>query len=302
MGWLGGRVRYPSFWPQPEEQPRVKRPSIDPEMFEEPYDTPAMEQYLGHLKNIPRPENYQPSKWRRVGAILAGTFSKNPLGTAEYVVHEPYNRATEDWEREGKGLATAASIEERSLGERAYNRSMMLRAMVDLRKSAKDELDAQKTQLEIQRIQQDLERSGFQKHTDAQGIEWMVNPYTKQRIRIGQGTAETPTERATGRQVPITVARIHEKGASDRQVKDLQLREKIAKSAHDLKAWEASIPGVREALDRVSINYPYFRATLDKVLAGEIELTDEEMDIYREGMDAFGQIFTGPARVEPPRF
>jgi hypothetical protein len=73
--------------------------------------TPASKRYQEHISNLPNRADYSPSKWRRLGAILAGIGSKNGYETASSIVNEPYRNALEDWSLRGKGLQESASIE-----------------------------------------------------------------------------------------------------------------------------------------------------------------------------------------------
>ena len=79
---------------------------------------PALGEYQRHIQNMPQQKDYEPSKWRRAGAIAAGGLVGYAAGPREGIAagreiyDEPYNRATRDWTAKGGGLRESAKLEE----------------------------------------------------------------------------------------------------------------------------------------------------------------------------------------------
>lgn len=79
----------------------------------------ALGTYKDYLNQAPTRDQYKNNIWEKIGAALAGTSaawtSKNPalgLQTSRQFLDDRYNRAVEEWNTRGKGMAQAAAIEE----------------------------------------------------------------------------------------------------------------------------------------------------------------------------------------------
>lgn len=97
---------------------------------------PAIGKYKSYLDRAPRPESYAPSKWRRLGAILSGIGAGGDKGyeTARSIIRDPYETAYEDWERSGRGLKEAATMEEATARNRASTYQKMMGDYLEQRK------------------------------------------------------------------------------------------------------------------------------------------------------------------------
>lgn len=279
----------------PVQSPRPV--AVPPELPQ--VENPYLEQYSQHLGTMPSREQYQPSKWRRLGAILAGTATLDPgraFELSQRVVEAPYSNALEDWSNKGKALYSQAMLGDKSqYRDIQYQRNQIARYNA-LRQNVSQGLRDDKTMAEIAKIEQELQRSGYQRFVDDKGVEWMVNPYTNDRFQLGMGRQETPAERAEARRIPTIVAGIHEAGANTRQQNQLDYNENRDFNNFALNLYKARQPQFMEMLNRVSVNYPYFRAALDKAMTGQ-QLTDEEQISYQDGMRALGSLM---GQVPPP--
>lgn len=76
---------------------------------------PSMDTYKQHLASAPNERDYQPTKWRRAAAVLAGigaAFSgKDAYTTTRDINLDPYKQAYERWAEKGQGLGAAATLE-----------------------------------------------------------------------------------------------------------------------------------------------------------------------------------------------
>lgn len=79
----------------------------------------SLSKYKDYLNEAPTREAYSPNVWEKIGAALAGSStawaSKNPgagLAVTRDFLDDRYNRAVQEWDVRGKGLAQAAGIEE----------------------------------------------------------------------------------------------------------------------------------------------------------------------------------------------
>lgn len=101
-------------------QPQQTRPVDRFSQLEFPeLQNQALSTYKDYLAKAPTREQYNPSIWEKIGAALAGSStawaSKNPgagLEVTRNFLDDRYNRAVQDWDIKGKGLAAAANIEE----------------------------------------------------------------------------------------------------------------------------------------------------------------------------------------------
>lgn len=77
----------------------------------------ATDAYRAHIANLPQPGDYQPSKWRRLGAALtagAASFGKQPqnaVALGEQIRDAPLRGALDTWKLKGAGLKEQADLE-----------------------------------------------------------------------------------------------------------------------------------------------------------------------------------------------
>ena len=83
-----------------------------------PQPTPGLDRYRALVSNVPKMEDYQPSKWRRAGAMIAGGLAGFGPGNAERgynigqkIVNQPYENALSQFSLEEQGLRQAATRE-----------------------------------------------------------------------------------------------------------------------------------------------------------------------------------------------
>ena len=91
--------------------------------FQNSLQTPAMDAYQGYLSDAPRYEDYQGGFLQKLLASLAGASVgiRNPLAgvqTSLGIMDAPYLRALSQYQSMEPGYRQAATIEERSLGDR----------------------------------------------------------------------------------------------------------------------------------------------------------------------------------------
>jgi hypothetical protein len=80
---------------------------------------PAQQKYVDLLGKQPKQSDYQPSKWRRVGAAIAGGLSglRDPrLGVqvAQNIVGAPYQQAQSQWQNAMGGAQAAMGLEQQN--------------------------------------------------------------------------------------------------------------------------------------------------------------------------------------------
>lgn len=85
---------------------------------------PALDQYSQYLKQAPRPEDYQPSKWERLAAGLSGMSAgfRDPakgVATALSLNRSRYTTAMEDYQNMAKPMAEAANLERLGISDKA---------------------------------------------------------------------------------------------------------------------------------------------------------------------------------------
>lgn len=98
---------------QPIGQPKMPPISIDPAMFK---TSPATERYRQLMESVPRREDYQVGKGKKIAAALAGSLMalKDPaagVAASQQVVERPYMEAMEAFNNEAKQAHTLAGIE-----------------------------------------------------------------------------------------------------------------------------------------------------------------------------------------------
>jgi hypothetical protein len=105
--------------------------------FSQFYDQPgpAMSRYRQHLDTVPKSEDYTPSKWRRLGAILSGVSESMRGGkgyeTARDINLDPYKQAYGRWDEQGAGLREAAGLESTESKNRAGYFQKMMEILMD---------------------------------------------------------------------------------------------------------------------------------------------------------------------------
>lgn len=169
---------------------------------------PAQTRYLEYLNRAPKEDDFRPGKMTRLGAALAGAAAgavNGPMAgysLASEVVDAPYNRALRRYDIEGRGLREAASIEERSIG----NRIGLVKDITSAKQAA-DQLELNRRNIESQIKARDLtmqqtlveiKNKGLESHLDKNtGILYIVDRLTNSRTPVGkfdQSTGERVAE------------------------------------------------------------------------------------------------------------
>jgi hypothetical protein len=139
----------------------------------------AQTAYSSALGQMPQRSDFQPSKFQRIAAILAGMGTGRPAGvvggqpigfegnpqaayqTSSGILNAPYNQAMGDWQAKTKEMAIPAQMEQsQNLGQRQIAENILLRE-------------------QYQRKQDEVERENLVKDKDAQ-----------QKIEISNNRAE----------------------------------------------------------------------------------------------------------------
>lgn len=115
--------------------------------------THAMDAYLGAAQNMPQRDNYQPSRMRKIGAVIAGigagsgpaaVVGGSPIGfrgdpksayqVSSSIADAPFQEATEDWARNLHPLQAAAQQEEmRNRNDRTFAEQTIQRDINSMR-------------------------------------------------------------------------------------------------------------------------------------------------------------------------
>jgi hypothetical protein len=131
---MGRRSPTPDMPDRPDLQsfmgPQEPGPSTAPPFDRQKYleetqalrkDRPRRSAYEEAVSTPPKAEEYNPSKWRRLAAILggaAGGYAEGPgagIATARTIIDQPYNRVMNDYERRIAGLREQAGAEAEDL-------------------------------------------------------------------------------------------------------------------------------------------------------------------------------------------
>ena len=164
----------------------------------------ATQAYRQHVGNIPQPEDYAPSRTRRLGSALtaaAASFGRDPqnaMALGSEIRDAPLRNAVTQWQMKGAGLKEQADLESQDVqGQIKYLQA--------IRESEKDRRDYQLklTDQEIARQNADTTKTyreaqianmvqqGWERTTDAQGNLIMFKPGTNERMNMGP-TIEAP--------------------------------------------------------------------------------------------------------------
>lgn len=135
-----------SMYNPQQQEDEQELPSFDSSMpdYSQFYQDsgPAQDKYKSYLDKVPNPQDYAPTKWRRLGAILSGTSAalggKNGYEVARNIVRDPYETAYEDWGRGGQGLKEAATMEEASAAKKATLYQKILSDYMDAQRWERD--------------------------------------------------------------------------------------------------------------------------------------------------------------------
>lgn len=105
------------------------------------FQTPAMDNYMSYLNSSPNPNDYQGGFWSKLLAGISGAATGiktgSPLAgmqTSLGIMDAPYLRALNQYQSMEPGLRQAASIEERSLGDRMNVMRYQQQGMLDRQK------------------------------------------------------------------------------------------------------------------------------------------------------------------------
>ena len=147
----------------------------------EAFETPAMTDYLKHIQNVPKREDYSPSIWHRIVGSIGGAAEGGTRGalagmkTALDINEIPYRRAREDYELKGAGLESAAKLEE--AGNR--NRNAYLKSIMEQDEADKDR-EVKWANSEISRIKAD---ASIKRLAILDEIKKSTNEATVQRLQ-----------------------------------------------------------------------------------------------------------------------
>jgi len=156
-------------WGDEEEDERLPPFSRAMPNFSSLYDKtgPATQRYQSHLSEVPNLKDYAPTKWRRLGAVLAGTSAalggKDGYSKAREIVMDPYQTAYGDWEGRGAGLKESATLEENATAKKAALHQKILSDYMDSQDKGFDRevrwgtLQNQRDQTEIQQRRAEIE-------------------------------------------------------------------------------------------------------------------------------------------------
>lgn len=157
----------------------------------------ATEAYRSHLSDLPNQSNYQPSKWRRLGAALtagAASFGKDPqnaLALGEQVRDARYRGALENWQLKGAGLKEQAGIE--AVDQTAQLARM--KQMLDYKNTQADNERLDRAQRATERYQQDTiearKAQGWKDYNDENGHLIIYNPTTGEKQDMGPSAKTT---------------------------------------------------------------------------------------------------------------
>jgi len=87
------------------------------------YAQPRTEEYLQHLRDQPKHEDYKSSVGRKIAGTALGMLLGNDFGVTEHPLHE----ATEKWSDAGAGLKEGAQLEQKDVIQRRLRLADMLR-------------------------------------------------------------------------------------------------------------------------------------------------------------------------------
>jgi hypothetical protein len=153
-------VNFPSPEPEPEvPSPYEQASGVDfSKFYEQP--GPASQAYSDHLGKVPNQQDYAPSKWRRLGAILSGVSEGmkggNSYEAARDINLDPYKQGYQRWVEQGAGLKESAGMEEAT----ARNRSTFMQKILS------DYIDQQYKQGQLE-----IGRAGVRNVADRNTIE-----------------------------------------------------------------------------------------------------------------------------------
>lgn len=111
--------------------------------FAPAFQTPAMDAYQNYLGSAPRRDDFQGNFLQKLLAGIAGfsTGMRNPMAgvqTSLGIMDTPYLRAMQEYQSMEPGLRQAATIEERSLGDRMNAMRYQQQGQMDRMKSDRD--------------------------------------------------------------------------------------------------------------------------------------------------------------------
>jgi hypothetical protein len=180
----------------------------------------ATSAYREHVGNIPNPQDYAPSKWRRLGGALAAAgaaYNRNPnageIGAS--IRDAPLRGAVQNWQMKGAGLKEQADLEAQDITgqikyiqairqqeneDRKYRLEVGNQEIADLNARTNATYRSDQTKIAIQR----MENAGWQRMIGANGNVVMFNPITQEQIDMGP-SIETP--RLANEQARIGISR-----------------------------------------------------------------------------------------------
>lgn len=157
----------------------------------------ALDAYRNHLDVMPRPEDYAPSRWRRLGAALtAGAASfgrdpKNALALGEEVRDAPYKGALESWQLKGAGLKEQAGLEQADQTAQIAR----LKQIYDMQDKRADNERLDRAQRATETYQQEriniMRQQGWKDTFGPNGELILYNPTTHESINTGMPTSKT---------------------------------------------------------------------------------------------------------------
>jgi len=118
--------------------------------------------YTDYLANQPNPDNFKPSKGRRIAALLGGISqgflggdTRQALSVQHSILDEPYNDALQQYKIQGDRLKQAADIEQRDILNRTKQYWDTLRDMEEAKKlDVTSRRDQANEKYKLDRIQQ----------------------------------------------------------------------------------------------------------------------------------------------------
>jgi hypothetical protein len=150
---------------------------------------PAMTDYLKHIQNVPKREEYSPSIWHRLVGGLSGGVEGGTRGaaagikTASEVLDMPYRRAREDYELKGSGLEAAAKLEELTQRNKtAYKKELLQQDEADKDREVKwanSEINRIKAEQAARRITLEEEIKRATNETSRQRLQGQLDKWLR---------------------------------------------------------------------------------------------------------------------------
>lgn len=161
----------------------------------------ATQAYRQHVGNIPQPEDYAPSRTRRLGSALtaaAASFGKDPqnaMALGSEIRDAPLKSAVTQWQMKGAGLKEQAGLEH----DDAEAQVKYLTMVRQMEKDRNDQRIAQQNADSLSGYREaqinKLRQANWHETTDAEGNTVFVDPENPQN-RVNYGPSEATTRLA----------------------------------------------------------------------------------------------------------